>query len=178
MDRCRSAASGSTAHRPLRLVLAISLCTTLLILLVLTSSSSRTSPFAVFPPSYYRLANRPATFLLNATAPVVGKRPAALLPVLPPHSTQPDRRLAHLERLEELEVTLGGFDDVGYVPAENALQIERLRTCLEEGRWGGRCSRAGAGAKVVLVGCVCTLHLPCAACDSHGLIGIHSFPCP
>lgn len=63
-------------------------------------------------------------------------------------------RLRHLERLELLNVQLSGFENVGFVPAENARQVERLKRCLEEGRWGGRCSAQGGGAKVVLVGYV------------------------
>jgi hypothetical protein len=155
MGRSRSATSSSRVSRPLRLALAIGLVATLLGVLALASSStSRSTRFALFPPSHYRLGSRPKTFLLNATAPVVGERLPALLPVLAPHSARPDRRLAHLERLEDLDVALGGFDQIGLIGAENAAQLERLRTCLEEGRWGGRCSPAGDGAKVVLVGFV------------------------
>lgn len=154
MSRRRSAVPVTTASRPLRFALAFGLVATLLGLFALASSSPRSGGFALFPPSHYRLAIQPKSFLLNETAPIVGERPAALLPILAPHNERPDRRLAHLERLEVLDAKLGGFGEVGLVVEENVAQIELLRQCLEEGRWGGRCSHTGEGAKVVLVGFV------------------------
>lgn len=153
MGRRRSVGGGA-ASRPLWLVLILGGLSTLLLLLAFSTSSatSRGRRFAILPPSYYRPSSPPPAFLVAPSAHVPAEH--AFLPLMPPHLLRVDRRLAHLERLEALDAALGGFESVGFLGSENARQIERLRTCLEQGRWGGRCSPEGDGAKVVLVGCV------------------------
>lgn len=142
-------ASSPSARGRLVLFLVCSVGLFSLLLLGLSSNGG------FFPPSFYRPSRRPITYEFPPSTGVKGLPPPGL-PLLGAQlaSTSEATRLRHLERLELLNVQLEGFENVGFVPAENARQVERLRRCLEEGRWGGRCSAQGGGAKVVLVGYV------------------------